>query len=187
MKVSYDQLHTILVEIEAIVNSRPLTYVPGDAQAYEVLSPQRLLTGRLPGATTESPELTKMSRNELIEMDKKRSEHALTWWRLWQESYLSDLKKFHCRKGKGTRIPRVGEIHLLKEPNIKHVSWPTAIITELIPGCNVTSSFGKSNDPSPPVYLPIRNPTRCRHTRRCNRNLTKRSRGRPKGKRCIRT
>ncbi|KZR97421.1 Uncharacterized protein APZ42_007726, partial [Daphnia magna] len=86
------------------------------------------------GATTETSELTTMSRNELIDLDKQRSEHALTWWRLWQESYLSDLKRFHCRKGKGTRIPRVGEIVLLKEPNIKRVSWPTAIITELIPG-----------------------------------------------------
>ncbi|XP_045032633.1 uncharacterized protein LOC123474486 [Daphnia magna] len=103
MKVSYDQLHTILVEIEAIVNSRPLTYVSGDAQAYEVLSPQRLLTGRQPGATPEASELTTMSHNELIDLDKQRSEHALTWWRLWQESYLSDLKRFHCRKGKGAK------------------------------------------------------------------------------------
>ncbi|XP_057369839.1 uncharacterized protein LOC130690968 [Daphnia carinata] len=134
MKVSYDQLHTILVEIEAIVNSRPLTYVSGDAQSFEVLSPQKLLTGRQPGATTESPDSTKMSRDELIELDKKRSEHALTWWRLWQDSYLSDLKRFYCRKGKGTRIPRVGEVVLLKEPNIKRVSWPTAIVTELVPG-----------------------------------------------------
>ncbi|XP_045035897.1 uncharacterized protein LOC116934832 [Daphnia magna] len=120
MKVSYDQLHTILVEIEAIVNSRPLTYVSGDAQAYEVLSPQRLLTGRQPGATTETSELTTMSRNELIDLDKQRSEHALTWWRLWQESYLSDLKDSIVARE--------------REPNIKRVSWPTAIITELIPG-----------------------------------------------------
>ncbi|XP_057367009.1 uncharacterized protein LOC130688032 [Daphnia carinata] len=75
-----------------------------------------------------------MSRDELIELDKKRSEHALTWWRLWQDSYLSDLKRFYCRRGKGTRIPRVGEVVLLKEPNIKRVSWPTAIVTELVPG-----------------------------------------------------
>ncbi|XP_032799197.2 uncharacterized protein LOC116936103 [Daphnia magna] len=75
-----------------------------------------------------------MSRDELIELDKQRSEHGLTWWRLWQESYLSDLKRFHCCKGKGTRIPRVGEIVLLKEPNIKRVSWLTAIVTGVIPG-----------------------------------------------------
>ncbi|XP_057381793.2 uncharacterized protein LOC130704361 [Daphnia carinata] len=134
MKVSYDQLHTILVENETIVNSRPLTYVSGDAQSFEVLSPQKLLTGRQPGATTESPDSTKMSRDELIELDKQRSEHALTWWRLWQDSYLSDLKRFYYRKGKGTRIPRVGEVVLLKEPNIKRVSWPKAIVTELVPG-----------------------------------------------------
>ncbi|XP_057366181.1 uncharacterized protein LOC130687038 [Daphnia carinata] len=134
MKVNYDQLHTILVEIEAIVNSRPLTYVSGDAQSFEVLSPQKLLTGRQPGPTTQSPDSTKMSCHELIELDKQKSEHALTWWRLWQDSYLSDLKRFYCRKGKGTRIPRVGEVVLLKEPNIKRVSWPTAIVTQLVPG-----------------------------------------------------
>ncbi|XP_045035123.1 uncharacterized protein LOC123475948 [Daphnia magna] len=134
MKVSFDQLHTILVEIKAIVNSRLLTYVSGDAYSYEVLSPQKLLTGRQPGAASESPDSTKMSHDDLIELDKQRSEHALTWWRLWQESYLSDLKRFHCRKGKGTRIPRVGEIVLLKEPNINRVSWLTAIVTRVILG-----------------------------------------------------
>ncbi|KZS10045.1 Uncharacterized protein APZ42_025583 [Daphnia magna] len=36
--------------------------------------------------------------------------------------------------GKGTIIPRVGEIFLLKEPNIKRVSWPTAIVTGVIHG-----------------------------------------------------
>ncbi|KZS00074.1 Uncharacterized protein APZ42_003780, partial [Daphnia magna] len=40
----------------------------------------------------------------------------------------------YCRKGKSTRIPRVGEIVLLKEPNIKRGSWPTAIVTGVIPG-----------------------------------------------------
>ncbi|XP_045022794.1 uncharacterized protein LOC123466638 [Daphnia magna] len=100
----------------------------------KVLGKMKLLTGRQPGATSESPDSTKMSRDDLIELDKQRSEHALTWWRLWQESYLSDLKQFHCRKGKSTRIPHVGEIVLLKEPNIKRVSWPTAIVTGVIPG-----------------------------------------------------
>ncbi|XP_057377030.1 uncharacterized protein LOC130698387 [Daphnia carinata] len=114
MEVSYGQLHTLLVEIEAIVKSRPLTYVFEDAQSYEVLCPQKLLTGRQPGPTTQSPDSTKMSRNELIELDKQKNEHVLTWWTLWQDSYLSDLKRFYCRKGKSTRIPRVGEVVLLK-------------------------------------------------------------------------
>lgn len=44
-KFSYDEMHTAIVEIEAIVNSRPLTYLnPDDTE--ELLTPSHLLMGR---------------------------------------------------------------------------------------------------------------------------------------------
>ena len=44
-KFSFDEMHTALVEIEAILNSRPLSYVSsGDTE--EPLTPSHLLVGR---------------------------------------------------------------------------------------------------------------------------------------------
>lgn len=49
-----------------------------------------------------------------------------------QDSYFFYLKQFHCRKGKGTRILRVGEVFFLKETNIKLVSRPMEIVTDFV-------------------------------------------------------
>ena len=44
-KFSYDEMHTAIVEIEAIVNSRPLAYIhPDDLE--QALTPSHLLVGR---------------------------------------------------------------------------------------------------------------------------------------------
>ena len=43
-KLSYEELHTVLVEVEAILNSRPLTYVSSE-DLEEPLTPSHLLTG----------------------------------------------------------------------------------------------------------------------------------------------
>ena len=44
-KLNYDELHTVLVEVEGTVNSRPLTYVSSDDPG-EPLTPSHLMYGR---------------------------------------------------------------------------------------------------------------------------------------------
>ena len=45
--LSYNELETILVEIENIINSRPLTYILGDNEgASYPLTPSQLVNGR---------------------------------------------------------------------------------------------------------------------------------------------
>ncbi|KAL5490750.1 hypothetical protein EMCRGX_G015929, partial [Ephydatia muelleri] len=54
-KLSYEELHTVLVEVEAILNSRPLTYVSSE-DLEEPLTPSHLLTGhRSTYQTDETP------------------------------------------------------------------------------------------------------------------------------------
>ena len=50
--VNYEELNTIIVEIEAIVNSRPLTYICDD-EVEEVLTPSHLLLGKRLFTNTE--------------------------------------------------------------------------------------------------------------------------------------
>ena len=44
-RFSYDEMHTAIVEIEAIINSRPLSYISSD-DTEEPLTPSHLLVGR---------------------------------------------------------------------------------------------------------------------------------------------
>ena len=45
-RLNFDEMHTVLVEIENILNSRPLSYVYEDDCSAEILTPSHLLYGR---------------------------------------------------------------------------------------------------------------------------------------------
>jgi hypothetical protein len=44
-RLSYDELNTVLTEVESVLNSRPLTYVES-GEMEEALTPSHLLIGR---------------------------------------------------------------------------------------------------------------------------------------------
>ena len=44
--LNYDESHTVLVEVEGTLNSRPLTYVSSDDDPEEPLTPRHLMYGR---------------------------------------------------------------------------------------------------------------------------------------------
>ena len=46
-RVSVDELPTLLVEIEARINNRPLTYIQENVEEPEALTPNHLLQGRM--------------------------------------------------------------------------------------------------------------------------------------------
>ena len=89
-KFSYDEMHTAIVEIEAIINSRPLAYIyPDDLE--KPLTPSHLVVGRrllsLPDHLTylepkedEDFELTK----ESLQRRAKHLNSVLNhFWRRW--------------------------------------------------------------------------------------------------------
>lgn len=96
--LNYDELLTVVTEVEAVLNSRPISYVSMD-DLEEPLTPSHLLTGfrvlSLPDPTiSEDPEYNE-SPNELT----RRMRHFLKtlekFWRRWKTEYLQELREFH--------------------------------------------------------------------------------------------
>lgn len=56
-KLTYEELLTVVTEVEGVLNSRPITYVYTDATE-EPLSPSRLVTGRRVATLPDSCQLT---------------------------------------------------------------------------------------------------------------------------------
>ena len=146
---TYDQLQTILTEVEAIVNTRPLTFVYGGVESRQVLTPMDfLVSNRHLGVPTLEGDhldpdfsLKHNSADALIDQWKKGQKRLDQFWTYWRDEYLLSLRErpqIHHKKPRihSNRFPQVGEVVLVKDENQSHGSWRLGCIIELITGAD---------------------------------------------------
>ena len=85
--LNYEQLNTVLVEVETIVNSRPLTYVYDDVEGVSYsISPSHLLYGRRIISLPNSEVFKVTSTHASLVKKSKQQRHALSQFlSLWRE------------------------------------------------------------------------------------------------------
>lgn len=114
--LTYDELSTLVTEIEAVLNSRPLTYVSTD-DLEEPLTPSHLLLGyrvlSLPDPPlSDDPDYVE-SANDLSRRMKHLLKTSEKFWKRWKKEYLLELREFHRthRTSKGVKdVVREGQI-----------------------------------------------------------------------------
>lgn len=159
--LSYEQLETILVEVEAVINSRPLVYVGQDINDGFSLTPADFISVNsnmsLPEfeSNDQDPEFQVRinSTESLVQRWKKGQGHLKMFWSVWRDQYLLSLRERFQTHLKGPRVkapiqPKIGDVVLIKEP-LPRGCWKLGRIKELI----------KSNDGeirSARVLLPSR-------------------------------
>ena len=86
----FDQLNTLLVEIEAIVNSRPQTYVYSDSEGISyALSPSHLLHGCRLTATNNGAQYEIVSTYNSLALRHKQQRHLFNQFlNIWRKNYL---------------------------------------------------------------------------------------------------
>ena len=141
-RLDHDELHTVVVEVEATINSRPLTYVSSD-ELEEPLTPSHLICGRrlhsLPDARPESDLYsTGVSADEL----SRRGKHILLvldhFWKRWRKEYVAELRNQHrvrVQRDNHTSIA-VGDIVVVHEDNQPRGQWRLGRIDNLIPSAD---------------------------------------------------
>ena len=78
-KLTYEELLTVVVEIECVLNSRPLTYVSSEDRV-EPLTPSHLLTGR---------RLLSIPDESIVAEEESSEVEILTWRQRYVTSLLS--------------------------------------------------------------------------------------------------
>jgi len=124
-----EQLRTILIEVEATVNSRPLTSVSSDHNDINALTPNHFLIGRsmsVQGTTTEN-ELKSRKRWKVVEAMSN------IYWKRFLHEYLSSLN-YRSKWNKPTRNFKLCDIILLKTEYTPRAHWPLAKVIEVYPG-----------------------------------------------------
>jgi len=120
---------TIISQIEALINSRPLTSIKDDISDEFVLTPAHFLVGKSLLAHNNI-----VKTNDCISLPKLwdgRKERLKVFWKVWQSRYLRELRQ-KGRKEKRNEL-KVGDIVLIgNEKNRK--DWPLGRIKELVKG-----------------------------------------------------
>ena len=143
--LSWDKLLTMVTEVEAIINTRPLTYVYGDFLSGFTLTPAHFLTGNLdtviPFGSDNCEDVDfqpkKDSSQDLINYLRKSQKQLNQFWEAWRQNYLLALREklplsHKKHQSQTSRQPKVGEIVLVKEDNIPRRLWKLALIKEYI-------------------------------------------------------
>ena len=129
-RLNYEELLTVLKEIESIVNNRPLIYLYDDVNQ-DILTPNKLVFGR--NLETNAPNYDVKIESDL----SKRKKYADTilghWWNRWHVDYLTELREYQKLKCKNHNlVPRVGDIVLVGDEKFRRSEWKVGRIREVI-------------------------------------------------------
>jgi len=128
----FEELYTALIEVEAILNSRPMTPLHSDdLQTFSYLTPGHFLIGRplqaLPTKPAFPGKITNLRRWTLV--SRLTSNLWTKWKSIYLQSFAQRTKWFHPQQQ-----PKIGQLIFLKDDTLKYRVWPLARITKLHAG-----------------------------------------------------
>ncbi|KAJ0176241.1 hypothetical protein K1T71_008415 [Dendrolimus kikuchii] len=129
--LTYEELYTTLTQIEAILNSRPLTPLSSDPADLMPLTPGHFLIGRtftsLPQSDQQQNSTSSLTRYERIE---KLRQH---FWERWSKEYVSELQQ-RTKWRSNTDGLQLNSLVVIKEDNIPPLKWKLGRIVAIHPG-----------------------------------------------------
>lgn len=127
--LNYEEMMTSLCEVECVINSRPLTYISEDHNDLRPITPSMFIQDLKDSRTPDLDAIEKIKlTKKAVYRQKIREELKLRF----RNEYLGQLQ--HRQRDKSSRAPMVGEVVIIGSDNDKRLSWPIAVITEVIKG-----------------------------------------------------
>lgn len=130
-KLVKQDFYTLIIQIEACLNSRPLCPISDDPNDFEVLTPGHFIMGRAPH-TLPYPDLKHIDMNRLTRYHLHQRLYQ-NFWDQWSQEYLSRLQKRPKWKQPHANL-KVGQIVLIKEDNMPPTKWILGRIIETFTG-----------------------------------------------------
>ncbi|XP_067216968.1 uncharacterized protein [Linepithema humile] len=128
---TFEELTTSLVQIEACLNSRPLSPLSSDLSDLQPLTPGHFLIGEPLNSLPEN-DLTDVGINRLDRWEKiQRS--VQDFWKRWAVEYVSNLQSRVKWKSRQENV-KINDLVLLKDDNLPPLKWKTGRVTELHAG-----------------------------------------------------
>lgn len=131
ISLTFEEFSTILTQIEACLNSRPICQLSSDPNDPQVLTPGHFLIGA-PLNSLPEPDYNHVPGNRLNRWQLTQ-QCVQRVWHHWSRDYLNQLQQ---RKKWNTPSPNLqpGMLMLLKDDNTSPLQWRLATIEEIHPG-----------------------------------------------------
>lgn len=131
IRLTFEDFNTVIIEIEAIVNSRPLWAIPSNIDEYEALTPGHFLVFRALNTLPE-PSVTHIPLNRLNQY-QYLCRLTADFWKLWSKEYIYGLQ---IRKKWQTTEPnlRINQIVLVAEDIETPTQWSMGRVIKPIQG-----------------------------------------------------
>ena len=129
-KLNFEEFFTVLVEVKACLNSRPLTPLPDQLGALEVLTPGHFLVRR-PLCTLPD----KVSHEKVTHLRSWQLCQALVrhLWARWSSENLQSLWKISKWHNVSKNLQE-GDIVCLRDEPLAPTRWPLARVIQVHPG-----------------------------------------------------
>lgn len=131
--LTFEDFYTVLCQIEACINSRPLYSLSTDPNDYSPLTPAHFLIGEPFNSALPSPSLLDVKENLLSKYQRfqKMVQH---FWSRWSKEHVSNLQvrtkwQQHCNE-----IIKPGLLVLVKEDGIPPLKWCIGRVIHTHPG-----------------------------------------------------
>ena len=131
--LTFEEMTTLLTQIEACLNSRPLCPLTDDPTDLSALTPAHFLIGQstltVPEPSTLEIPASRLNRWQLL---RQMYEH---FWHRWSSEYLHELQyrpKWRARLPE----PKIGDLCLVRLDFQPPCKWPLARITDVRPGAD---------------------------------------------------
>ena len=132
-KLTYEEFSTLLVEIEMVLNSRPMGPVSGDLDDLDLLTPAHFLIGgplaAQPHPTAADADLDRATHWRLVNAMRDR------FWARWSREYLNSLQQ-RVKWSRPRESIAVGDFAIVVDSSLLgyHGKWPLARVLETYPG-----------------------------------------------------
>ncbi|XP_065091625.1 uncharacterized protein LOC135712602 [Ochlerotatus camptorhynchus] len=130
-RLSYEDMATVLCQIEAVMNSRPLLPMSDDPNDLAALTPAHFLIGTSMHALPD-PDLLHITESRLEHYHKLQL-HVQQFWIHWRKEYLQELQK-DTKSAERNNSIQPGRMVVIVNEQLAPIRWPLARIVDLRPG-----------------------------------------------------
>ena len=129
--LTYEEFITLLCQVEACLNSRPICAMSSDPNDYQALTPGHFLIGTplvaIPERDLSEISMSKLKRWQLVQ---KMLQHL---WKRWNSEYISTLQQ-KCKWFRNTPNLKPGDLVVVKNEQLPPCLWKFGRISEIHPG-----------------------------------------------------